>query len=216
MTIDSETQPAEQFDDLHQQFHADTMGIWIFLATEFMMFSAVFMGFAMNRYLHPDAFAHAAAHLDLTVATINTAVALTSSFTMALSAAAIGEDRRRLGLGLVGTTIFLGLVFLAIKGYSYWHEMSEGLMPLSWLPFRYDGPHPAQAELFFNLYYILSGMHAIHIAIGVGLLLVVMFLGWRRNYPASWERQVRISGVYWSFTIILSVFVFTALHLLRT
>src|SRR5699024_8676688 len=167
---------------------------WIFLSTELMLFGAVFMGFAINRYLHPDAFAAAAGHLDLTMSSINTAVLFSSGFTMALAEQAVGEQRRRLGLGLLGTTIVLGLVFLAIKGYVYYQEMLEGLMPLPWLQFTYDGPSPDQAELFFNFYYILTGMHAFHMLVGVGAICIVLMLGWRRNNPASWVRQVKIGG----------------------
>lgn len=214
MTIGN-PQPAEQFDDIDQQFHADTMGMWVFLSTELLLFGGVFMGFAINRYLHPEAFAHAAGHLDLVWGTINTSVLLTSGLTMALAEQAVGEKRRRLGLGLLATTIVLGVVFLCIKGYSYSKELSEGLMPLAWLKFSYDGPNPDQAEMFFNFYYILTGMHAFHMAIGVIAIGIVAVIGWRRNNPDSWVRQVKIVGLYWAFVDIVWVFVFTALYLLR-
>src|SRR5690625_4397944 len=215
MTTASREQVAEQFDDLEQQFHADTMGMWIFLSTELLLFGGVFMGFAINRYLYPEAFAEAAGHLDLIMGAINTAVLLTSGLTMALAEQAVGAKRRRLGLGLLGSTIFLGLLFLCIKGYAYRHEFQEGLVPFHWLTFSYDGAHPEQAQLFFNFYYILTGMHAFHMAVGVGAIAIVTMLGWRRNAPDSWVRQVKIVGLYWAFVDIVWVFVFTSLYLLR-
>lgn len=208
-------QPAEQFDDMAQQWHADTMGMWVFLATELLMFSAVFMAFAVNRYLYPATFAHAASHLDLTLGAINMAVLLTGGLTMRLAELAAGERRRRLSLGLLFLTMASGLVFLVMQGYSYWQEYREGLMPLFWLPFRYDGPSPEQAQLFFNLYYVLTGMHIIHVVVGVAVLLIVTAVGCRRDNPDSWVRQVEITGLFWGFVVILNVFVFTALYLLR-
>lgn len=205
---------AEQFDDCGQQRQADLMGMWVFLATEMLLFGAVFAAFMSYRIRFPEAFAHAAGHLSLRHGTVNTAILLTSGLTMALAEQAIDGRRRKMTLAMLALTIILGLVFLGIKGYEWHHEYTEGLVPILGWTFSYDGPRPEVAQLFFNFYYTLTGLHAFHMAIGVGVLAVVTLLvrGWKK--PDRLARQVQIAGLYWAFVDIVWIFVFTTLYLL--
>jgi len=207
---------AEQFDDLEQQRHADIMGMWLFLATELLLFGGVFMAFAVNRWFHPETFGEAAHELDLVLGSVNTAILLTSGLTMALAERAMAVRRRGLTLALLGATLALGLVFLSIKGFEYYKEYSEQLLPITGLAFGYTGAHPEHAQMFFNFYFVLTAMHALHMAIGLAIIAVLMGIGQRWRQPDRFERQVRIVGLYWAFVDVVWVFVFTTLYLLRS
>lgn len=206
---------AEQFDDLEQQERAGFMGMWVFLATELLLFGGVFMAFAIYRMLYADAFGPAAHHLDLRLGTINTVLLLTSGLTMALAERAVVVRRRQLTLWMMATTLVLGTVFLAIKGYEYHHEYTKQLVPLLGLPFVYEGPFPQRAQMFFNFYFVMTGLHALHMAIGLGAIAILLKIGRRWAQPDRYERQVRFTGLYWAFVDVVWVFVFTSLYLLR-
>lgn len=219
MTTDSrrEVRPylAEQFDDLEQQERADFMGMWLFLATELLLFGGAFMGFAIYRSLHADAFGPAAHHLDLMLGSVNTALLLTSGLTMALAERAVAARRKRLTEGMMIATLVLGVTFLAIKAVEYYKEFEEQLLPLVGLPFVYDGPLPEQAQMFFNFYFVMTGLHAFHMAIGLVAIAILLKIGRGWAQPDRFERQVRITGLYWAFVDVVWVFVFTSLYLLR-
>lgn len=207
--------PAEQFDDLAQQRHADIMGMWVFLATELLLFGGLFTGFTIYRVEHAQVFGEAAQHLNLVLGSINTAVLLTSGLTMALTEQAVNTGRRRRAIGLLTATTLLGIVFLCIKGYEWHHEYSKQLLPMLDLPFHYPGEHAQVAELFFNFYFTMTGVHAAHMLVGIGLLVVMLLLVWRWRDPDRQARQVQIMGLYWAFVDVIWVFVYTALYLLR-
>ncbi|GAB2783426.1 cytochrome c oxidase subunit 3 [Halomonas shantousis] len=198
-----------------QQRHADLMGMWIFLATELMLFGGVFTAFTVYRHAYPDAFAEAAGHLDLTLGTLNTVLLVTSSLFMALAERAANAEQKRLTLMFLLTTIGIGVVFLAIKGYEWHHEYTEGLMPVLGLEFRYPGQHPEQAQMFFNFYYVLTGLHAVHMSLGMIMLLVLLVFTLRWRNPPKLGRQIQINGLYWAFVDIVWVFIFTSQYLLR-
>lgn len=205
---------AEQFDDIGQQITANLAGMWLFLATEIMFFGGLFTAFAVYRTRHAEAFAEAAGHLHLWLGAANTAILLTSGLAMALADPAMRRDSRRGALAAIAATLLLGLAFLGIKAYEYSAEFAEGLMPILGLPFRYEGAQPAQAEMFFDLYYALTGLHALHMLIGIGLLALIFVLVWRWRDPARLTRQVQISALYWAFVDVVWLFVFPTLYLL--
>lgn len=205
----------EHFDDLAQQRHAGVMGMWVFLATELMLFGGIFAAFFINRLLSPDAFARAAGHLDLALGAANTAILLTSGLTMALAEQAVNERRRAAGLAMLGATLALGAVFLVIKGYEWRHEYDQGLVPLLDLAFDYPGEHPGRARQFFGFYFTMTGLHALHMGAGLVQLAVMMMIVRRWRQPARIARQVQMTGLYWAFVDIVWVFVFTSLYLLR-
>lgn len=208
--------PAEQFVDLPQQREADLLGMWLFLATEALLFGGPFLAFAVYRTRFPDAFAEAAGHLDLFLGAVNTAVLLSSGLTMALADAFAAKGRRREVLIHIGLTMALALAFLAIKAYEWRHEYIQGLMPLLGLGFDYRGANPAGAQMFFDLYYAMTGLHALHMLIGVGLLAWLLTAAAKWREPARAARQVRIAGMYWAFVDVVWLFVFTCLYLLRS
>ena len=205
---------AGPFADAGQQALASRLGIWLFLATEGLLFSGVFIGYVVYRVLWPEVFATASGHLDLWLGTLNTVLLLTSSFTMAAAHATAAASRARATAALLGATALLGFTFLAIKGLEYRHEYAEGLMPLAGLEFRYAGSHPERAEMFFNLYFIGTGLHALHLLVGLGLLAAMVAQALRPQPAAQLARRVAVAGVYWHFIDVLWIFLFPMFYLI--
>lgn len=207
--------PAEQFDDLEQQRRTVLLGMWVFLTTELLLFGTLFTAFIVLRVEHTAVFAHAATHLDLVLGSINTAILLTSGLTMALAERAALAGLRRSTLTWLGATLALGTAFLAIKGYEWYAELKEELVPLLGLDFVFpDGP-AAPARRFFESYFALTGLHALHMIAGLAALAVLALLIRRWRHPGRLARQVRITGLYWAFVDVVWIFVFTVLYLLR-
>ncbi|HXT60505.1 MAG TPA: cytochrome c oxidase subunit 3 [Pirellulales bacterium] len=203
-----------QFEDLAQQHEAGEMGMWMFLATEVMFFGGMFLTYSLYRMQDEAAFAAASHQMDLWWGTANTAVLLTSSLMMASAVHAAQTSQRKLLEGMLLATMALGTVFLCIKGYEYYEKYREGHMPLFGLPFRYDGPSPEHAEMFFGLYFIMTGIHALHMLIGLGLLLWLWAHARRGGLLGEFSAPVHITGLYWHFVDIVWVFLFPFLYLI--
>lgn len=205
---------AHQFETLEQQLDADLLGMWVFLVTEALLFSGAFLAFAVSYHLYFDTFSAAARELHWLIAGFNTVILLGSGLAIALAEHAAEFGRRRSTLLLVALTIALGLVFLAIKGYEYHSEYQAGLIPFLDQPFAFSGPNPHNAMLFYNFYFVLTGLHALHMVIGLGALSIVLFLCWRWRQPRRLARQVRIVGLYWAFVDIIWIVMYCALYLI--
>jgi cytochrome c oxidase subunit 3 len=199
---------AHQFDTIEQQREADTIGMWTFLATEVMFFGGLIMCYTFARYSYPHAFEAASHRLYVGYGGTNTAILLCSSLTMALAVRAAKIGNRRAVAGFLAVTIFLGLAFLTVKGFEYHTDYVEHLIP-KWR-FKWDGPGKPQAEIFFWLYFTLTGLHAVHVTIGVVLLSIIGIQSWRGRIG---DMPVEISGLYWHFVDIVWVFLFPLLYL---
>jgi cytochrome c oxidase subunit 3 len=199
-----------QFDDAEQQRDASTLGMWVFLLTEIMFFSGAFTAYVVYRAIYPGAFGEASNHLDIRLGGFNTAVLLTSSLTMVLAVYGCQTGRRGLfRLNLI-LTMALGAVFLGVKAYEYTHKFHEGLVPGPF--FTYHGADAQQAQLFFSIYFALTGIHALHMVIGIGLLAVL--LANSRKYGPAYYTPVENSGLYWHFVDIVWIFLFPLLYLI--
>jgi cytochrome c oxidase subunit 3 len=195
-----------------QQHEAARLGMWVFLATELMLFGGIFLGLLVYRIAYPEVAAQASGRLDLWLGGLNTAVLLTSSLAMALAVAAARAGALRHTILLLLATAALGALFLGIKGYEYLKEFHEGLMPGVGPPFPFE---PAASELFFNLYFAATGLHAFHLACGIAAVLLFAWLvtgGWL----ALPEREVRVEalGLYWHLVDIVWLFLYPLLYLI--
>jgi cytochrome c oxidase subunit 3 len=199
---------AHQFDDLAQQREAGTLGMWVFLVTEIMFFGGMILLYTAYRYQYPRAFAEASHHLDVVLGTVNTAVLIGSSLTMALAVHAAQRGRPGLLRVFLGLTMLLGTTFLCIKSVEYGHKFHESLVPGP--GFRFPGPDAPQARIFFSLYFALTGVHALHLAIGIGALGVLL-VGARR--AAAYDLPVELTGLYWHFVDVVWIFLFPLLYL---
>ena len=186
--------------------------MWIFLATEVMFFGGMFLGYAVYRGVYHPAYAQASRHLDVLLGGINTAVLLCSSLTMALAVHAAQLGGRRTVVLFLLATMLLGSVFLGIKGLEYYHKYEERLIPGS--HFEFSGPNTNHAQIFFSFYFVMTGMHALHMIIGVSLLSVILYFAARGRYGPEYHNPVEISGLYWHFVDIIWIFLFPLLYLL--
>lgn len=211
----NEPVPAVQFDDMPQQVRAGLLGMWVFLVTELMLFGGLFIAFGIMRLQHTEIFAQAAGHLHLVLGGLNTGVLLTSGLLIVLAEQAVSNRMRRPALWFLVGTILLGAIFLGIKGFEWYLEYREQLMPVLGLEFNYPGEQGAIAEMFFHFYFILTGLHGFHMLIGLVMLAVMAVFIMRWRDPARLERQIRIVGLYWAFVDVVWIFMYTILYLLR-
>lgn len=208
----SDTSQDSAFRSGAEEGDATVFGMWIFIASEAMVFGAVLLVYALGRIRHAEAFAAGSNQLDWRLGTLNTAVLLLSSFAVARAHAAseIGATRRTRTWML--TTAVLGVAFLSIKGWEWHSEVQEGLAPLLGLDFAYEGPDRVGAVHFFQLYFVLTALHAMHMLGGLACI------GWLK---ATWHRRkaqadlhaVRTFGLYWHFVDIVWIFLFPLLYL---
>jgi cytochrome c oxidase subunit III len=204
---------AHHFEDLTQQRAAAELGMWLFLTTELMFFGGLFTAYLVYRYWYPTQFAAGSQTMDVTLGTINTAVLLTSSLTMALAVHAAGASRRRQLVGLLASTIALGAVFLAVKAYEYHHKYEEHLIPFAGLPLADFGKDTKGITAFLNLYFLMTGLHALHIVIGLVLLGVLAVLAWRGGLMGERSIVVHNAGLYWHFVDLVWVYLFPFFYL---
>jgi cytochrome c oxidase subunit 3 len=203
---------AHQFDDSAQQHEAATLGMWTFLVTEVMFFGGMFLGYLIYRGSFPGAFAEASNHMDIVLGTINTAVLIGSSLTVVLAVHAAHEGKQTALLVFLALTVLLGLVFLGIKFTEYAHKFDEQLFP--GMNFHYEGQNPRHAAIFFSFYFAMTGLHALHMIIGIGIFLTLMFFAWRGRYSPHYFTPVEMSGLYWHFVDLIWIFLFPLFYLL--
>jgi len=204
---------AHHFDDIEQQREAGTLGMWAFLITEILFFGGMFMAYILYRAKFGDAFAAASAHLDWKLGAANTAVLIFSSLTMALAVyySQVGE-RKKLMLFLV-LTMILGATFLVVKGYEYYHKYLDNLIP--GFGFQWGGHgDPKHVEMFYFIYFAMTGIHALHMIVGLGIMTVILIMSKRGRFTPEYHSPVEISGLYWHFVDIVWIFLFPLLYLL--
>jgi len=202
---------AHQFDDYEQQQEASTMGMWLFLATEILFFGGLFLGYTVYRGMYPAAYGEASRHLDIVLGTINTAVLLCSSLTMAMAIHEAQLGNRRMVILFLILTMVLGAAFLGIKFYEYYQKYVEHLVPGA--GFVWEGPDSTHASLFFIFYFVMTGMHAVHMIIGLGVMTVMVVLSARGKFNSIYYSPLELSGLYWHFVDIVWVFLFPLLYL---
>jgi cytochrome c oxidase subunit 3 len=203
---------AHQFDDLGQQREAATLGMWVFLVTEVLFFGGLFTTYLVYRSWYPAAFVAGSHELLIWAGTINTAVLITSSLTMALAVHASQIGERRLLLIFLGVTMALGLTFLGIKAFEYYTEFLEHHIPGA--AFQFEAEHQQHAQIFFSLYFVMTGLHALHMIIGLGIMTTMFWLSWRGTITTEYNTPIEVSGLYWHFVDIVWIFLFPLLYLI--
>jgi cytochrome c oxidase subunit 3 len=211
---------AHQFEDLAQQHDADTFGVWLFLVTEIMFFGGMFAGYAILRWLYFAAFAGGSHLLDIRLGAINTVVLLGSSLTMALSVRSAQIGNRRALTLFLNLTMILGSAFLGIKAYEYHQKFVEHIVPsLDWAP---EGEVLARlapgglnhAQLYFFFYFAMTGLHALHMIIGMGLLAWLAVRARKGDFTPTYFGPVEVVGLYWHFVDVVWIFLFPLLYLI--
>jgi len=204
---------AHHFDDPQQQREAATLGMWAFLATEVLFFGGLFLAYSVYHSMFPGAFRHASEHLVWWLGAVNTWVLLTSSLTVALAVYHAHHGNRDALVRNIIYTMILGAVFLAVKATEYSLEYREGLIPM--IRWEYDKPDARQVQMFMFLYFCMTGLHATHMLIGLGLFTYLLRNAKRGAYSVEYNTPVEVIGLYWHFVDIVWIFLFPLLYLIR-
>jgi cytochrome c oxidase subunit 3 len=204
---------AHHFEDLEQQKEASSFGMWVFLVTEIMFFGGLFCAYLIYRRASFAAFAEASATLDIDLGAFNTAVLIGSSLTMALAVWSAQMSRKKLVVLFLLATFVLGGVFLGVKVVEYGHKFHEHHVPGR--HFEWENPATeAGAEMFFSLYFAMTGLHASHMVVGMGLILFLLVPAWRGRYGRDYYNPIECFGLYWHFVDIVWIFLFPLLYLI--
>jgi cytochrome c oxidase subunit 3 len=205
--------PAQQhhFDTLTQQHEASTLGMWLFLITEVMFFGGLFATYMLYRVWYPEAWAEGSLDLDITLGGFNTVVLIGSSLTMAFAVRSAQTGKRNGTMVWLVLTMLLGLTFLVVKYFEYHHKWELSHVP--GIKFHYEGPHASAVEIFFSLYFIMTGLHALHMVIGFGILSWILWMAYKHRFSPEWYTPVEMSGLYWHFVDIVWIFLFPLLYL---
>jgi cytochrome c oxidase subunit III len=201
------------FDDMAQQTEASTLGMWVFLVTEIMFFGGLFLAYLVYRSADPMGFQEASNHLNVIWGAVNTVVLIVSSLTMALAVrAAQTSAPPKMQVGWIVATMILGATFLGVKVIEYADKFEHHLVPGP--NFVWEGKYPAGAEMFYSLYFCLTGLHALHMIIGLGIMTVIGVMAWRGTFDEDYYTPVEVSGLYWHFVDIVWIFLFPLLYLI--
>jgi cytochrome c oxidase subunit 3 len=198
------------FHSMGQQLEASILGMWIFLVTEIMFFGGLFMAYIVYRTAYPDAWAAGSNHLDVYLGGANTLVLICSSVTMALAVRSAQVGSRRGQIVNLILTILFGTAFLVVKYFEYAEKFEHHLVPGP----NFDPALPAQQQIFFALYFIMTGIHAAHMVVGIGLMLIILTMAWKGRFTPDYYGPIEVSGLYWHFVDIVWIFLFPLLYLL--
>jgi cytochrome c oxidase subunit III len=203
---------AEHFASIEVQQHAARLGMWLFLATEILLFAGLFVCYANYRFLFPDAFAAASRHLDLTMGTINTIVLITSSFTAAMAVHYAKEAKNKMVVLMFVLTILMALGFLVIKYFEYAHKFHEGQLPGPYYSFK-EITLPG-APMYFTIYFLSTGLHAFHVIVGMIVLAWVTFKAAKNQFSHRDYTAVELGSMYWHLVDLVWIFLFPMLYLI--
>lgn len=203
---------AHHFDSIETQNYATRLGMWLFLATEVLLFGGIFLGYTVYRWLYHDAFRHASADLDIWMGTINTIVLITSSLTVAIALDAVKKDQNKKAAGLLIFTILCAIGFLVIKYFEYAHKIHEGQLPGRF--YAYGGNLLPGANMYYTIYFLSTGLHALHVIIGMTILLFVLRGVMKGKYNSQNNVGVELGGLYWHLVDLVWIFLFPLLYLI--
>lgn len=200
----------EQFGTPQQQRDTSTVGMWVFLATEVMFFGGLFASYAVYRMYYAQAFHEGSREMTLVIGTVNTAVLMTSSFTMNVAIDSISRGKQSRAYWLLILTAVIGMMFLGLKFSEYFLHYQDHKVPGIW--FESNKPFAPQEELFFVYYFALTGLHVIHLSIGIGLTAVVAVRTALGRFNANYHTPVDLVGVYWHFVDIIWAFIYAIFY----
>jgi cytochrome c oxidase subunit 3 len=203
---------AHHFETMRQQREAVSLGMWLFLVTEVMFFGGIFLGYTIYRLAYPEMFHFMSHELDVVLGTVNTAVLLTSSLTMALAVNAAQNGKQGKLVAMLFSTFLLSLVFLVIKAFEYEHKFHIGAVPGSL--FHFANPYGNNAQIFLSFYFGATGIHGLHVLIGTILIGWFTWRARRGHFPAENYQPVELLGLYWHFVDLAWIYVFPLFYLI--
>ncbi len=203
------------FYDVNQQYETSKLGMWAFILTEVLTFGALFVAYTIYRAWNPDMFIGANLLLDVNKGLLNTIVLIGSSLTMALAIWAIQLKKKKLSLVMLFVTFICAAIFLGIKYLEYEHKFHLGQLPGEY--YSYMGPeiaHMNNPHIFFSIYFIMTGLHGLHVAIGMGLIAWLMVLTARDKLHSAYYTPMELVGIFWHLVDIIWIFLFPLFYLI--
>lgn len=204
---------ADHFAYPEQQVEAGKMGMWLFLATEILFFGGLFVAYTIYNWAHPELFQEAHKFLNVRLGAINTIVLLFSSLTVVLAIHAIQQDKKKTAIINLAITILCAVIFLVIKYFEYEHKIHAGLLPGLFFT-NAELSNPDQIHIFFGIYFLLTGLHGIHVVIGIGVLVWIMLRTIKGDFSSQYYLPMECSGLYWHLVDVIWIFLFPLLYLI--
>ena len=210
--LGAESHLAHHYPNLEQQAHAARLGMWLFLATEILLFGGLFVGYGVYRFLYPETFKQASTLIETHWGALNTVVLITSSLTVALAHHEAEHGSSRKAALLLFVSVLAGFVFLGVKSIEYGHHFHEGHLPGRF--YSYAGLQAPGVPMFWSLYFLMTGLHGLHVIIGMAVL------GWfglqclRGRYAKGYATPVELAGLYWHLVDLIWIFLFPLFYLI--
>ena len=200
------------FVDAEQQFDAAKMGMWIFLVTEILFFGGLFAAYIVYRAWYPELFTLASEELNTLWGGVNTVVLIGSSLTVAMAIKSAQLNQKKNIIINLGITLALATVFMVIKYFEWTHKFHIGIFPGEF--YSFEGIDHPQANIFFSLYYLMTGLHGIHVVIGMGLMIWLLWRAVKGHFDSEYYTPVEITGLYWHLVDIIWIFLFPLFYLI--
>lgn len=200
------------FVDSDQQFEASKMGMWVFLVTEILFFGGLFVAYIVYRSWYPELYLLASEELDTFWGAVNTAVLIGSSLTVAMAIRSAQLNQIKGLIINLWITIGLACTFMVIKYFEYSEKFAKGILPGS--AYSYEGVAHEKANIFFSIYYMMTGLHGIHVLIGIGLMIWLVFKAKKKVFHSGYYTPVEITGLYWHLVDVIWIFLFPLLYLI--
>ncbi len=200
------------FRSADEAFQSSKLGMWLFLVTEILLFGGLFVAYTIYRAMYPELFHEAAHELNRTLGAINTIVLITSSFTMAMAVnkTQLNDSNRANQYLLI--TLFCAALFMIIKYIEYSHKFHEGLLPGA--NFTFEGLQHPKAPLFFSLYFMMTGLHGLHVMVGMGLITWCLIRSNKGHFSSAYYTPVEMTGIYWHLVDLIWIYLFPLLYLI--
>jgi cytochrome c oxidase subunit 3 len=204
------------FATMEQQFDTSKIGMWLFLATEVLLFGGLFVGFGLMQSRYPQEFIEAHEHLQRPLGALNTVVLLISSWTMVMGVLSAQKGDRKKLVMFLALTIVCACIFLGVKYFEYSHKFEDGLLPGHW--YKHQGDLIANSHgyaTFFSFYFMMTGLHGVHILVGIILLSWIAVRANRGEFTGSYYTPVDLIGLYWHLVDLIWIYLFPLFYLIK-
>jgi cytochrome c oxidase subunit 3 len=203
---------AHHFKSAEHEYSTSKQGIWMFMVTEILMFGAIFVAYGIFHSIYPEMFAEGASHLDWKMGFINTLVLITSSYTMAMSIHHVQKNEINKAVIKLIITLICACIFLLIKYFEYHHKFELGLYPGKWFEFK-EAQH-ANLALYFSFYFVMTGLHGIHVLFGMALITWVLIRTKRGDFNSKYYTGLEGVGIFWHIVDLIWIYLFPILYLI--
>lgn len=200
------------FADAQQEFSSNKLGFWFFLGTEILLFGGMFVAYIVFRYAYPEMFMDAHHHLNRVMGATNTIVLIGSSFTMAMAVRAAQTNKQKQLIIYLVITLLCAFAFLVVKYFEYQEKFAHGMLPGPW--YTPHGTDPVNGNLFFGLYFMMTGLHGVHVLAGIVAITWVLVNATKNRFSSAWYTPVELTGLYWHLVDLIWIYLFPLFYLI--